>query len=189
MLKRVKNSTHINFGCEAFRSLFQSSRVPGWVPGFQGSKDPPCPPPHEHSPFQGSSVHILRVPRFQGSRVPGFQGFRVPRFQGSRVPGFQGFRVPGFQGSTVPGFQGSRFQCSRVPGFQGSRVSGFQGSRAPVPDFGLRSRRRHHSQTQRLKPNSHTAVGNYMSILAKGVQRFGGKPKEQDVAHRRPKCV
>ena len=144
MLKRVKNSTHINFGCEAFRSLFQSSRVPGWVPGFQGSKDPPCPPPHEHSPFQGSSVHILRVPRFQGSRVPGFQGSTIPRFQGSRVPGFQGSRVSGFHGSRVPGFQVSVFQGSRVPGFQGFRVPGFQGSgsgfwapqseAAPLPD-------------------------------------------------------
>ena len=49
MLKHVKKSTHINFGCEAFRSLFQSSRVPGWVPGFY---------------------------RFQGSKVPGFQNSR-----------------------------------------------------------------------------------------------------------------
>jgi hypothetical protein len=52
---------------------------------------------------------ILRGHRAQEKE---FQGSNVPRFQGSRVPGFQ---VPGFQGSRVPG---SRFQ---VPG---SRVLG-----------------------------------------------------------------
>ena len=102
-----------------------------------------------------------RVPRFQGSKVAGFQnpwgflGAKVPRFQGSTVAGFQGSRVSGFQayqGSRVSGFQGfqgskgSRVprvqgsKGSRVPGsqqgarcagLQGSKVPGFQGCRVP----------------------------------------------------------
>ena len=48
----------------------------------------------------------FQVPRFQGSRVPGFH----PGFQGSKVPRFH----PGFKGSKVPRFQGSAFQVSSV---------------------------------------------------------------------------
>ena len=86
------------------------------------------------------------IQRFQAFRVacqgpaPHHSSISVPRFQSRSVPWFQGY-------------SGSSFQGSRVIGLQD-----FQ--RSSVPAFGFCSRTAHQSQSQRLKPNNHTAVEN-----------------------------
>ena len=84
-------------------SKFQGSRVPGSVFKVQGSKIPGFQGSWSRllSRFQASKgSKVPKVPGFQGSRS--FQSPEVSKFQGSRVrvPRFQGFRVAGFQGYT-----------------------------------------------------------------------------------------
>lgn len=119
------------------------------VSKVQGSK-----PPSTKARAEGSKIsEFQEVRRFQSCRVPRLQGSAVPGFQDPRDQGFQCFKEfgPGLQA-----FKFSRLQRSKFRGFQGARFSSFSKFKAPRlqgmkfpfgSGFWTQQKPAHHSET------------------------------------------